>query len=91
MVMAAAESNIPSLADYYAGAIALLVVVLFAKLVSHAKPGPSAVRGSRANAAWWLPKAWNWLIDPDRAAIGKHWVCVLAAFVGAVASFTVLG
>jgi hypothetical protein len=102
-MMILADANIPSLADYYAGAIALLVVVVFAKFVTHVKPrngsdssretvigepvSPNATNGSEPKRL----KALRWVVNPEESATFKHWTCVVSALVGAAASFTVLG
>jgi hypothetical protein len=63
------------LVDFYAGAIAMFAVVLFAKFATH------RVRhnGKSGKSPWC--SGWYW----------AHWVCVFTAWVGLLASLAILG
>jgi hypothetical protein len=62
--------------DYYAGASALLVVILFAKFSTH-----TAHRNAAAGSGRGVPGLWHWV----------HLICVGFAWLGIAASLAMLG
>jgi hypothetical protein len=65
--------------DYYAAAIALFGIILFAKFVTHARTATKWVRLKLDKKS--SDKVWN----------GLHFFAVLAAIIGAASCFAVLG
>ena len=67
---------VPSLQDYYAGAIALFGIILFTKFATHARNGTRSRNPE--------DKKWPWQSV-------FHVLCVSAAVIGAASCFAVLG
>jgi hypothetical protein len=61
--------------DFYAGAIAAFVVILFTKFFTHRQRQPGFGSGNRQDIAWWI----------------GHWICVSAAWLGLLLALAVLG
>jgi hypothetical protein len=60
--------------DFYAGATAAFVVILFTKFLTHRTRRPAFPSTDSEAIAWWI----------------GHWVCVVAAWLGLLLSLTVL-
>ena len=60
--------------DFYAGAIAAFVVILFAKFLAHRTRRPEFRSKDNEDIAWWI----------------GHWICVIAAWLGLLLSLAVL-
>jgi hypothetical protein len=69
------ESPEMSPTDFYAGAIAAFVVILFTKFFTHRQRQPGFGSGNRQDMAWWI----------------GHWICVSAAWLGLLLALAVLG
>jgi hypothetical protein len=52
--------------DFYAGAIAAFVVILFTKFFTHRQRQPGFGSGNGQDMAWWI----------------GHWICVSATWLG---------
>jgi hypothetical protein len=61
--------------DFYAGAIAAFVVILFTKFFTHRQRQPGFGSGNGQDMAWWI----------------GHWICVSAAWLGLLLALAVLG
>jgi hypothetical protein len=60
--------------DFYAGASAAFVVILFTKFLTHRMRRPEFQSKDSEDLAWWI----------------GHWICVIAAWLGLLLSLAVL-
>jgi len=60
--------------DFYAGASAAFVVILFTKFLTHRTRRPEFQSKDSEDLAWWI----------------GHWICVIAAWLGLLLSLAVL-
>jgi hypothetical protein len=60
--------------DFYAGASAAFVVILFTKFLTHRTRRPKLQSKDSEDHAWWI----------------GHWICVIAAWLGLLLSLAVL-
>jgi hypothetical protein len=88
MLLCTDQPQVP--VDFYAGAVATFVVILFAKFVTHhVRFGTDHVSNSREKEQWpkrgslWRRKHWHFWHP-------AHWICVVAAAVGLALSLLVL-
>jgi hypothetical protein len=67
--------------DYYAGALAMFAVIMFAKFVTHRGNARADDRSSVLGGDRRFRRVW----------IGLHWACVVSAWLGVGACLGVLG